>query len=58
MKKEIEVEIIEEYRYGVLVSRKINGKEVPIIGMEENFIQFQKAKELFGEYNLPTSKIK
>ena len=36
------VEIIEEFFEGVLISRKISGKEVPIPEMEKNFIQFNK----------------
>ena len=53
--KENLVEIIEEFFEGVLIRRKINGKEVPIPEMEKNFVQFkkmnfEKVKNMFGEY--------
>lgn len=49
------VEMVEKYQEGVLVSRKINGREVPITEMERNFIQlnkvnFEKVKSIFGKY--------
>lgn len=55
MKKEDKnlVKVVEEYREGILVSRKMNGKEIPITNMERNFIQlkklnFEKFKKTFG----------
>ena len=53
-KKNQKVEIIEEYQNGMIISRKINGVDVPISSMERNFVKFNKmsfeeVKSIFGE---------
>ena len=52
-----DVEIEERTEFGVLKSRKINGVETLMETEEKNKeISYEKARDMFGEYNLYTKK--